>query len=155
MLYISSRVSRWNNTGRTTASRSLQRQSTTGSRRDRTGRPSLFARSFPRRPPHPELRVGVGGRTPEKKKGAQAGAKGKSNKQRGNRKPSFPPPLTVSHAELLVDGSDDRFRQMICLFVEQLGRMNMCRETFGRSIDLPGSQFAVPVGVAHRHGNRA
>lgn len=64
----------------------------------------------------------------------------------------FAPPLTVSHADLLVDGSDDRFRELIYLFVEVLGRLNVCREAFGRSIGLTGSQFAVLIGVAYRQG---
>jgi MarR family transcriptional regulator, organic hydroperoxide resistance regulator len=64
----------------------------------------------------------------------------------------FAPPLTVSHSELLIDGTDDHFRQTIYLFVEVLGRLTACREAFGRSIDLTGSQFAVLFGVAYRQG---
>lgn len=80
--------------------------------------------------------------------------KSKTAKQPRHAKRLFSPPLTVSHASLLVDGSDDRFRQLIYLFVEVLGRMNMCREAFGRSIGLTGSQFAVLVGVAYRQGEQ-
>ncbi len=77
-----------------------------------------------------------------------------TRKQADASKARFVPPLTVSHDALLVNGSDDRFRQLIYLFVEVLGRMNMCREAFGRSIGLTGSQFAVLVGVAHRQGEQ-
>lgn len=71
-----------------------------------------------------------------------------------DRKPSktFVPPLTVSHEELLSAGTDDRFREVIYIFVEVLGRLATCREAFGRSIGLTGSQFAVLVGVAYRQG---
>ncbi|OJY38894.1 MAG: hypothetical protein BGP06_04800 [Rhizobiales bacterium 65-9] len=71
-----------------------------------------------------------------------------------NRKPAkaFVPPLTVSHKELLTAGTDDRFREVIYVFVEVLGRLATCREAFGRSIGLTGSQFAVLVGVAYRQG---
>ncbi|MCO5072930.1 MAG: MarR family transcriptional regulator [Rhizobiaceae bacterium] len=78
--------------------------------------------------------------------------KGKATKRTAEQARPFAPPLTVSHPDLLVDGSDDRFRELIYLFVEVLGRLNMCREAFGRSIGLTGSQFAVLVGVAYRQG---
>lgn len=65
---------------------------------------------------------------------------------------TFVPPLTVSHEELLSAGTDDRFREVIYVFVEVLGRLATCREAFGRSIGLTGSQFAVLVGVAYRQG---
>ncbi|WP_187968467.1 MarR family winged helix-turn-helix transcriptional regulator [Aquibium microcysteis] len=91
--------------------------------------------------------------TPEKKRSRAAGTTGSARQPRTLDR-SFTPPLTVSHADLLVNGSDDRFRQMIYLFVEVLGRMNMCREAFGRSIGLTGSQFAVLVGVAYRQGEQ-
>lgn len=76
--------------------------------------------------------------------------KSKAAKPTASLAQPFLPPLTVSHPQLLVDGSDDRFRGLIYLFVEVLGRLSMCREAFGRSIGLTGSQFAVLVGVAYR-----
>lgn len=81
-------------------------------------------------------------------------SKPKTGRQSGRTTQGFMPPLTVSHEDLLVGGSDDRFRQLIYLIVEVLGRMNMCREAFGRSIGLTGSQFAVLVGVAYRQGQQ-
>lgn len=80
----------------------------------------------------------------------KAPTKSKTAKTTGGLAKPFAPPVTVSHPELLVDGSDDRFRGLIYLFVEVLGRLSMCREAFGRSIGLTGSQFAVLVGVAYR-----
>jgi DNA-binding MarR family transcriptional regulator len=72
-----------------------------------------------------------------------------ANRKRGAL---FSPPLTVSHPSLLVDNSDDTFRQVIYTFVEVLGRLTICREAFGRAIGLTGSQFAVLFGVAYRQG---
>jgi DNA-binding MarR family transcriptional regulator len=64
----------------------------------------------------------------------------------------FVPPLTVSHTQLLSDGSDNNFRQLIYLFVEVLGRLATCRDAFGRAMELTGSQFAVLIGAAYRQG---
>ncbi|TGV15125.1 MarR family transcriptional regulator [Mesorhizobium sp. M8A.F.Ca.ET.173.01.1.1] len=75
-------------------------------------------------------------------------------RKRKSQPAPFSPPLTVSHRELLYKGSDDRFRQVIYLFVEVLGRFSVCRDAFGRSIGLTGSQFAVLAGVAYRQGEQ-
>ncbi len=64
----------------------------------------------------------------------------------------FVPPLTVSHCELLVSGSDDAFRQTLYLMVLAFGRLHTCRDAFGRAIALTGSQFAVLIGTAYRQG---
>ncbi|MGE7472058.1 MarR family winged helix-turn-helix transcriptional regulator [Bosea sp. NPDC003192] len=66
----------------------------------------------------------------------------------------FEPPLTVSHAALLNAGSDLTFRDTLYLMVLSLGRFQACREAFGRSIGLTGSQFAVLLGVAYRQGEK-
>ena len=87
-----------------------------------------------------------------KNKSVERPAKKGPPPKRKTKARAFVPPVTVSHAELLVDGSDDNFRQVIYLFVEVLGRLAMCREAFGRAIGLTGSQFAVLVGVAYRQG---
>jgi DNA-binding MarR family transcriptional regulator len=60
--------------------------------------------------------------------------------------------VTISDRQLLFDGSDNNFRQVIYLFVKVLGRLMTCREAFGRQIDLTGSQFAVLMGVAYGQG---
>jgi DNA-binding MarR family transcriptional regulator len=62
----------------------------------------------------------------------------------------FVPPLTISNRELLQKNSDSSFREFIYLIVDVLGKLSTCREAFGRSMDLTGSQFAVLVGVAYR-----
>jgi DNA-binding MarR family transcriptional regulator len=65
---------------------------------------------------------------------------------------AFVPPLTVSHSQLLVAGSDRKFREMIYLMVLAFGRLQYFREGFGRAMSLTGSQFVVLMGTAHRQG---
>jgi len=65
---------------------------------------------------------------------------------------AFTPPPTVSHAALLVAGSDVAFRETLYLMVLAFSRLTACREAFGRALGLTGSQFAVLFGVAYRQG---
>jgi MarR family transcriptional regulator, organic hydroperoxide resistance regulator len=65
---------------------------------------------------------------------------------------SFAPPLTVSHADLLADGTDIAFRQSLYLMVLAFSRLATCREAFGRAVGLTGSQFAVLIGAAYQQG---
>jgi DNA-binding MarR family transcriptional regulator len=65
---------------------------------------------------------------------------------------AFAPPPTVSHAALLVAGSDVAFRETLYLMVLAFGRLIACREAFGRALGLTGSQFAVLFGVAYVQG---
>jgi MarR family transcriptional regulator, organic hydroperoxide resistance regulator len=62
----------------------------------------------------------------------------------------FALPLTVSHPELLSAGHDDGFRETLYLMVLALGRLQTCREAFGRAMGLTGSQFAVLIGTAYQ-----
>jgi MarR family transcriptional regulator, organic hydroperoxide resistance regulator len=64
----------------------------------------------------------------------------------------FVPPSTVSHPDLLVEGTDTKFREMIYLMVLTFGRLQFFREAFGRAMSLSGSQFVVLMGAAHRQG---
>lgn len=82
-------------------------------------------------------------------KSQMSGQKSAGGKKRSG---AFVPPITVSHSQLLADGSDNNFRQVIYLFVEVLGRLAKCREAFGRAMGLTGSQFLVLIGVAYRQG---
>ena len=75
-----------------------------------------------------------------------------STSRRGVRASRYAPPLSVSHTALRKGGSDKAFREMIYLFVLCLGRLQVCREAFGRRIGLTGRQFAVLIGTAHRQG---
>jgi DNA-binding MarR family transcriptional regulator len=62
----------------------------------------------------------------------------------------FAMPLTVSHPDLLVSGDDEAFRRTLYLMVLAFGRLQTCREAFGRVMGLTGSQFAVLIGTAYR-----
>src|SRR5215471_10236609 len=68
-------------------------------------------------------------------------------------RPSFRPPLTVSHKELLTAGADVMFRQSLYLMVFAFSRLQTCREAFGRALRLTGTQFAVLIGTAYRQGH--
>lgn len=65
---------------------------------------------------------------------------------------TFVPPLTVSHPDLLVEGTDTKFREMIYLMVVAFGRLQFFREAFGRAMSLTGSQFVVLMGAARHQG---
>lgn len=65
---------------------------------------------------------------------------------------AFTPPPTVSHAALLVAGTDVAFRETLYLMALAFGRLIACREAFGRALGLTGSQFAVLFGTAYRQG---
>jgi DNA-binding MarR family transcriptional regulator len=62
--------------------------------------------------------------------------------------------LTISLPELLQDGSDLAFRETVFSMVLALGRLQSCRDAFGRAMGLTGSQFAVLVGVGHCQGEQ-
>src|SRR5262249_45926559 len=65
---------------------------------------------------------------------------------------AFTPPLSVSHPQLLVSGSDVQFREMIYLMMSTFGRLQSFREAFGRAISLTASQFVVLIGTARQQG---
>ena len=79
-------------------------------------------------------------RTPAARAGAASARSGRTK---------FQPPLTVSHPELLNDGSDYAFRDSLYLMVLALDHLLICRDAFGRSVGLTGSQFAVLLGTAY------
>jgi DNA-binding MarR family transcriptional regulator len=64
----------------------------------------------------------------------------------------FVPPLTVSHRALLDNGADLAFRETLYLMFLSFGRLQVCREAFGRALGLTGSQYAVLIGTAYRQG---
>lgn len=65
---------------------------------------------------------------------------------------SYRPPLTISRMALLNSSGDAHFREILYLMVKAFGRLNDCRDAFGRAIDLTGSQFAVLMGAAYTQG---
>ncbi len=58
-------------------------------------------------------------------------------------------PHTVSHAALLSPEGDERFRETLYLMMLAFGRLQTCREAFGRAMSLTGSQFTVLIGTAY------
>jgi len=62
----------------------------------------------------------------------------------------YSPPLTTSRRDLIVNGTDEGFRDVIYQMVLGLQQLFSCREIFGRHLSLTGSQFAVLMGVAYR-----
>lgn len=65
---------------------------------------------------------------------------------------TFVLPATVSHDALLEPDGDAAFRQVLYLMVTAFGRLQTCRDAFGRSVGLTGSQFAVLIGTAYTQG---
>jgi DNA-binding MarR family transcriptional regulator len=65
----------------------------------------------------------------------------------------YTPPQTVSHAALLEGGTDIAFRETLYLMFLTFGRLQVCREAFGRAMKLTGSQFTVLIGTAYRQGS--
>jgi MarR family transcriptional regulator, organic hydroperoxide resistance regulator len=61
----------------------------------------------------------------------------------------YSPPLTTSRRDLIVDGTDEAFREIIYQTVLGLQHLFSCRDIFGRHLGLTGSQFAVIMGVAY------
>ncbi len=82
-------------------------------------------------------------------------AKSKRTARSGADAGAFVVPRTVSHPALLAGGSDEPFRQVLYLMVLAFGRLQVCRDAFGRAMTqsgsaLTGSQFAVMIGTAYR-----
>ena len=67
----------------------------------------------------------------------------------GTRSVTFSPPLTTSRRDLIINGTDEGFRNIIYQMVLGLQHLFSCREIFGRHLCLTGSQFAVLMGVAY------
>ena len=68
---------------------------------------------------------------------------------RGDDKSS---PLTVSHAALLDDGSDQRFRQLVYDLLTLSVRMNVVREHLARRMNISGPQYSVLIAIAQLQG---
>jgi len=75
-----------------------------------------------------------------------------SNKKAPREEGTSRPPLTISREALLDAGGDAHFREVLYLMVKAFGRLNDCRDAFGRAINLTGSQFAVLMGAAYTQG---
>ena len=65
------------------------------------------------------------------------------------------PPLTVSRPELLEDGADRPFRQMVYDMLTVASRMADMRDRLAEAMGVTGPQYSVIMAVAHLEGEGA
>lgn len=63
------------------------------------------------------------------------------------------PPLTVSRNDLLTDGGDSEFRQLVHRMLAFSARLETCRSGFGALLDLTGVQYTALISIAHLEGD--
>lgn len=63
-------------------------------------------------------------------------------------------PLTVNRPELLVDGTDDQFREMVHNALAFSVRLQAIRDGYARYIDLSGVQYTILISIGHLQGDR-
>jgi MarR family transcriptional regulator, organic hydroperoxide resistance regulator len=63
------------------------------------------------------------------------------------------PPLTVSRNDLLTDGADGEFRQLVHRLLAFSARLETCRSGFGALLDLTGVQYTALISIAHLEGD--
>jgi DNA-binding MarR family transcriptional regulator len=61
-------------------------------------------------------------------------------------------PLSISRAELLIDGSDREFRRLIHRMLISAGRLDAIREAIARRIGVTGTQYTMLMSVLHLQG---
>ena len=59
------------------------------------------------------------------------------------------PPLTVSRAELLTDGTDREFRELVHAFFACQGRHETLRDGHAAHVGLPGIQYTILIAIRH------
>ena len=69
------------------------------------------------------------------------------------RRKAFVPPTTITLPPMLKSSGDVAFRETLYLMALTFGRLYMCREAFGRALDLTASQFIVLIGTAYQQGS--
>lgn len=62
------------------------------------------------------------------------------------------PPLTVSRPDLLSDGADVEFRQLVHRLLAFSARLETCRSGFGALLELTGVQYTTLISIAHLEG---
>jgi DNA-binding MarR family transcriptional regulator len=67
---------------------------------------------------------------------------------------AFQPPLSVTRPELLRDGSDAAFREVIWDLLVVANRLHKYPEAFGRELGISSAQYAVLIATAHIQGRR-
>lgn len=73
---------------------------------------------------------------------------------RRDAKRRFQPTLSISHDEMLVDGSDEKFRRALFLMRLAAERLATFRDAIARAIGLTGNQYIIFLAVAHAPGDR-
>lgn len=66
------------------------------------------------------------------------------------RKPNVEP--TISRSQLMVDGSDQAFRQFVHDMLAFSARLQAVRDQLGGAIGLSGTQYTVLIAIAHLSG---
>jgi DNA-binding MarR family transcriptional regulator len=61
---------------------------------------------------------------------------------------TYRPPLSVSKSDLLDNGADDRFREVIYALFVTATRFQDIREAFGREMNVSGAQYFVLMAIA-------
>jgi len=67
----------------------------------------------------------------------------------GTTDDAFQPPLSVTRPELLRDGSDAAFREVIWDLLVVANRLQKFPEAFGRELGMTSAQYAVLMATAH------
>ena len=66
------------------------------------------------------------------------------------RKPNVEP--TISRSQLMIDGSDQAFRQFVHDMLAFSARLQAVRDQLGGAIGLSGTQYTVLIAIAHLSG---
>lgn len=75
--------------------------------------------------------------------------KSAGKKSTNNPLPKTKVPLTIGRKELLVDGSDNMFREMIHNSLAFSVRLEAIRDGFAKYIGLTGIQYTILISIAH------
>ncbi|MBL4601741.1 MAG: MarR family transcriptional regulator [Emcibacteraceae bacterium] len=74
---------------------------------------------------------------------------------KNNRKAQDKPrlPLTVTRPELIINGSDDSFRELVHASLAFASRLQSVREGYAEIIGLTGPQYTILISVGHLHNH--
>ena len=72
----------------------------------------------------------------------------------GSAATAFQPPLSVTRPELLREGTDTAFREIIWDLLTVANRLQKYPEAFGRQLGISSAQYAVLIATAHIQGTR-
>lgn len=80
-------------------------------------------------------------------------SKGKVQAAKKSAEKARQAPLTVTRKELLVNGSDDAFRNMVHSALAFSARLNAIRDGYADFIGLSGPQYTILVSIQHLQGD--